>query len=773
MAVLRRYLFGGMFAAAMISIVTRVGAEDLPQEIDLMRDIDEELFRRATITPLSSEELVDYYRLPISPRRRGLDWWVMEQIDGSQSAKFEGYKSPIEGTKVRIFGASEQYILGGSAELSRDVGSEFSLALDVDYRSGRDCSVEGVFSNSFRPNLTANKLFGDGSHLSVSLYAPYVVRGLRSSASQEAISLTGENLYNPSWGLYEGEMRNSRVSRNSVGEFTARYERELGGETKLLVLSEMNYGKRSVSRIGWYDAYNPTPDYYRKLPSYLSSGELQSTVEGLWRSEDLDYTQINWDNLVDMNQLSSDGSAHYTLEREAVRVSEGRFTALFESDFQDGFSFKYGGEVGIMSNRLYKEMEDLLGASYHLDIDQFIGDYAQVGNEMQNDLRNPNREIKEGDRFGYDYTRRSLALAALASVEYSTKRFTAVLSGRFGERQMSRVGHYEKERFSGSESYGESERVSMSESSVDLTASYNLGGGHQMTLRGGVQALPISHDDLFIQEESSNRMIDDASSRSIKHITVGYQYTMGGLRLRGEAYYLGSQGGVETWSGYDDISSSYTNIVVSGITQRSIGIEMSCSYRATKRVKLDLGVTAGDYMYTSAPIVTLYEDTDMTLLSRSSGVSVEGCKVGNAPQVVVMCGADLFLRRGLILSVNGSHSSGRYISPSFVRRTERVLASTKSSELSEAIITQESLGSMLDLRIGITKLYYYSGGRRMTIHVAVDNALGDRDRVEYGYEGGRLLRGDASYTTGSYYLQSSKYSYGVGRTMYISASYSW
>ena len=48
-------------------------------------------------------------------------------------------------------------------------------------------------------------------------------------------------------------------------------------------------------------------------------------------------------------------------------------------------------------------MRDLLGARYLTDIDRYLIDDDTYSNLLQNDLRHPDREIREGDRFGYDY----------------------------------------------------------------------------------------------------------------------------------------------------------------------------------------------------------------------------------------------------------------------------------------------------------------------------------------------------------------------------------
>ena len=48
-------------------------------------------------------------------------------------------------------------------------------------------------------------------------------------------------------------------------------------------------------------------------------------------------------------------------------------------------------------------MNDLLGGDYWVDIDQFALRDFDDPNQAQNDLQNPNKIIKVGDIFGYNY----------------------------------------------------------------------------------------------------------------------------------------------------------------------------------------------------------------------------------------------------------------------------------------------------------------------------------------------------------------------------------
>ena len=75
---------------------------------------------------------------------------------------------------------------------------------------------------------------------------------------------------------------------------------------------------------------------------------------------------------------------------------------------------------------------------------------------LQNDLRHPDRTIREGGRFGYDYALTVRTASVRVQADYRSDRFRADLSAELGSGTVSRRGYYEKELFPGAQSYGRS-----------------------------------------------------------------------------------------------------------------------------------------------------------------------------------------------------------------------------------------------------------------------------------------------------------------------------
>lgn len=716
-------------------------------------------------------EATKYYRPPVAQLRRGLEWRINQQLFTNENGAIEDFSAPQNSHRLRVVGSTKEYTAGGDFSLATTTKRGWSIATDLGFRTGRDANISGAFSQDFRGEFSLGKLFADDHYINIGITVPILMEGLQGGASAEAITLTGDNLYNPAWGFFDGEVRNSRVRRYRVPELNLHYQRPIGGSTIAAFFVSAESGRRSLSRLGWYDGYNPTPDYYRKLPSYISNSDLRGEVEELWRSENPEYTQIAWDDLVESNLRSTDGEAHYIIEDQVEMVTRGAASLLLQSDITRGMSLKYGVKLELDRGRNFKEMNDLLRADFLTDIDQYIGDNAHLSNSMQNDLRNPNRKVTKGDKFGYDYTLATQSTLGILGLQLHLDRFWLNLSGEFGESQIHRIGHFEKERFAGAKSYGESKKATLPASCAELNFGYSPSGRHTISFSASTRNITPEARDLFIQKQNANRLVDGTKPQSLSLLELGYHYSATDFMFDIRGYFIRSRGEINSWQGYDDLTYTYSDVVVSDIGFTSMGAEAVVNYRVGRDLRFEMAISAGDYTYDTAPVVSLFDDSDMTLYSTSVASAVVGCKVGNAPQLLTTFGVDYFAKGSFIFSADVSYAGGRYIAPSFTRRTDRVIRGGASPELERAIVEQMNLGSVLDLTLGVTKTLWLRDDRRVSLSLRANNLLGERDRIGYARESSRILRSSASSDTGAYYLQPHIYYYEPPRTYYVSCNY--
>ncbi len=738
---------------------------------DPLFEIDTTLFRLPTSIGVDRYALATrYYRVQSSTQRRGVYYATFNKLfsptQDSQQTLFE----PENSNRVSLYSTDRNYRIGAAASYARSSGSGWSLRSGVNFQTGRDCFVEGLFRNRLVGDLTLNHRFSHDHFITLNIEVDYLMRGVQSNATQESFALTNNNLYNPAWGLYHGEVRNSRVNRELDPNLKAHYQRRLTSSTHLSLDITASFELDKRGTLGWYDATNPFPDYYRKMPSYLTDGVVSDFVSSIWRTNNTDYTQINWDKLEYQNQISADGDAHYVVEDRVSRHRDLGATLLLKSSLSQKLTLHYGFALRRNYSRNYKSMRDLLGADYLLDVDQFITDSYNASTQMQNNLQDPNRHIVEGDRFGYDYSLTSQSLDATLRSQYRSKHFDIDIEATIGDLTSWREGHYERERFAGSASLGSSSQLQFSPYTLKANIGYSLAPNHYAGLQAIASRQAPNQRNLFLNAEAANFLNEQIESEQINSLSFNYRYTSFRLDLYGELYALTSRKGGWVTPFYDDLTSTMCRAVISGVGYRSLGAEIVADVSFYPDWSLLTTLAFGSYEYDKNPYVTLYEDFDLGLIAEPMPSIMDGVNVGNAPQVSATSTISYFGFRSYILRLSGSYAAERYTAPSIIRRNARVLRFAELSGNVDEFLAQEQLGNIFDIEVSAMR-YIWIKEHPLSIKLAIRNLLGDSDRVYYARESDRLTRHSIDDTLVGASPRVGSYQYSTPRSILLSASY--
>ncbi|MFM8489922.1 MAG: TonB-dependent receptor, partial [Bacteroidota bacterium] len=90
------------------------------------------------------------------------------------------------------------------------------------------------------------------------------IRGKVSDSFGEMFELAGTHRYNPSWGYQNGEKRNANIGHSNQPIGMLRYDWAPMAGTSVTASVYGQAGKRGDTRLDWYDASNPAPDYNRR-----------------------------------------------------------------------------------------------------------------------------------------------------------------------------------------------------------------------------------------------------------------------------------------------------------------------------------------------------------------------------------------------------------------------------------------------------------------------------------------------------------------------------
>ena len=665
-------------------------------------------------------------------------------------------------TSVRF--TDRNYLVGAKVAATGHLGRGWQASVAVDARTGRDLHVQGVFTNALTAAARLSRSWSATRSLSLLCILPPSTRGTRLSTSEEAFTLTGDRLYNPAWGYQNGRVRNSRVRREFLPFLTARYTSELSAATTLALTFGGETGLSCYSMLDWYDARTPMPDNYRYLPSY--TGDLES--ERAWLASDPRYTQIDWDELIRRNRMHG-GEAVYALDDRVERTTNLSLDAAFTTDLSPVLTLRYGVTLRRDRGRFYRQMRDLLGARYVTDIDRYLIDDETYSNQLQNNLRHPDRRIREGDRFGYDYALTEREILFRLQADYRSDRLHAEVAAELGSAGVSRRGYYEKELFPGALSYGASRVVRFAPWSVKALAGWSFSARSYLEgILFARAAMPYA-EALFYQPLYNNRTVERPRCERTFAAQLTWRHTGPHADLHLTAYASALYDALQTRRYYDDLSSLYCDMYVSGIGSLSYGLEAAAEFRLSYRWQLALAASAGVFTYIRDPEITVLSDVDNTAVLTRATARMAGCHTGGTPQLTAVSELTYFGPHGWGFHLSAGYAGLRYVEPMPLRRTDRVTGQTGlTPEAFDAFTRQERLRDAFTLDASLFKSFYFDRSR-LTVALMLHNLTGDQTHYN-GYESLRVRRLSAGDAT-MWMPHATRYTYAYPRSFYLTISY--
>ena len=737
--------------------------------------------RRRNVGYRQGAALYEGARLPVDYARLLRALGAGHAQSSAADAAAAGYGASV-GAESYTFGPAEDaagsvgaaystrgYSAGVRAAVAAALGRGWSLSAAVDARTGRDMHVDGVFLNSAGAAVRIAKHFAGGGELSLFAAAEPSERGLRSASAAEAFALTGNNLYNPSWGWQNGRQRNSRVRREAVPAVVAAFAQPAGESTTVTAMVAARFGVRRQSGLGWYDASTPMPDNYRYMPGYFS-GISAEAVEAAWRAGDARYTQINWEEMYIQNRMSDRGVV-YALDDRVRRITDLQASVGARTSLGGGVTIRYGADVRYAAERRYKEMLDLMDAPFITDIDYFLIDDDSFANSLQNDLRNPDRMVREGDRFGYDYALVDRSAAIHAAADYASGRFDLHVAARIGGHISNRHGYFEKELFAGSGSFGDSEKMrfatyaAAAEFGWTFTPQYRIG----VSLRASAEAPDT--ENLFLNPQYNNSTVADVSPLRRLGAEITARAVTESVQMQAALFAESQRDGINTMQYYDDLAGEFCDMSASGIDILAYGIEAAATIRPARRWHIDAAVTAMQCRYTSDPTVRVWTDRANVVIDAGSASHMGDCTPGGVPRLAAALAVGYRSFSGWSATISGAWAGARSAEPSLLRRTERVAYQGASSpEAFDAIVLQERLPDAFNVDLHISKRWFVGRTSRITAAVAVHNLLGERGNISSAYESHRVRRVSRGIQS-DYIPLPTRYLYAYPRTVMLTATY--
>lgn len=626
---------------------------------------------------------------------------------------------------------------------------------------------DGLMYDSWGYYASVEKRFGASGHaLSFVAFGSPTKRAMQGGSYQEVYDLVGSNYYNGNWGYQNGEIRSARIREMFLPTFQLVWDYDPGTNTKVTTTASYQFGRYGTTSLNWYDAPDPRPDYYRYLPSYYEDPITAQLVADMW-ANDPSKSQVNWDALYDVNYTQNElgRQSKYIVEDRRNDVNDFNISSVLNQTVTDEIKINAGARIRNSITHNFKVMDDLLGGQYWVDIDQFAErDFSSSSDRIQNDLDNPNRVIKEGDIFGYNYDMHLVysQLFATAKFEYSHWDFYG--GAEFSNTNFWRYGYMRNGR-SPENSKGKGDVHTFFNYGLKAGATWKINGRNYLYANVMWQTRAPYIRNAYLSPRTRDEVVKNLTNEKIFSADLNYVIKTPVVNGRITLYHTMFFDGMESFSFYHDDYRTFVNYTLNGVDQVHQGVEFGLDVKIIPQLSATLIGNVGNYRYTSNPTAVVSADNG-AFSDKANTIYYNNRYVTGTPQLAGSLGLNYQAPFNIYLNGNLNYVNWNYLSMNPERRTQAAIVGVQmeDTELLEAIMGEEMLNGGFTLDLSIGKVFYFKDWQ-LNLNVSVQNVTNNRNIQTGGYEQRRF-----DYQEHDVNKYPPRYFYAYGTTFFINAS---
>ena len=697
------------------------------------------------------------------------------------------------GNRVTFSGTNTNYSWRAMATHASGFNSKgWAYTLSASRRWAQEGHFEGTdySANSFFASV--EKKINDKHSLNLTSIFAQNSRGKSSPNTQEVTDLMGYK-YNSYWGYQNGKKRNSRDKDIQEPMLILSHYWKMNENNRLNTNISYQTGSIGNSRIDFTNGNNPDPTYYRNLPSYFlnnpdnyvtENGVTTNPLADTARNFFLNNSQINWNAMYIANQNSSfGGRSIYALYEDRTDDDQFNANSILTSSLSDNVSLNAGVSFKKLKSHNFQNLVDLLGGSYYLDIDQFY-----VGDASQSDLNNPNRQVGEGDTYGYNYNLHANVADAFTQFKFTYNKVDFYLAQSFSRTEYQREGLYRNGIYANN-SYGDSEKVKFENFGFKGGLTYKITGRHLLSFNAGYLTKAPNLRNTFSNARLNNNYTPDLESENIMSLDANYIIRAPKLKARLTGFMTKIQNTREISFYYaENISDvvgdedAFISEIVTGINKKNIGAELGIEYQITSTVKVTGAASYGQYIYDNNPNLYINDDAQASATNTNPLTSygksyLKDYKQAGMPQQAYSLGLEYRSPKFWWVGANVNYLADSYIDVSNVLRTDNFTLDNSGISFDGAdeatvrrLLKQEKFDSFTLVNLIGGKSWRISKKNRNTVgFFASINNLFDIEYKTGGFEQSRKatfpdLQQDLVSGTRTF---GPKYFYGYGRTYFL------
>ncbi len=684
------------------------------------------------------------------------------------------------GLRLSFSRSNRSYYSRIMATYNGGIKKQFRYSVSASRRWAKEGYTDGTLYDAYALFASGEYRINNKYSLNCTGMLSSVRRGRSAPVTEEVYKLMGST-YNPYWGIQGGRKRSSRIRTIREPIFLLNMYRHTDTFSYNLGAA-YQFGAVTNSRIGYYNAPNPLPDYYRYLPSFYINGRPSANFESANQDREA-FTanpQLPWKQLYGVNANPElGGKAAYLLYNDVVKDKQWIIHAHGNLTLSNVWSVDFNGFWRKLNSDNYAQIQDLLGADFHTDTDPFT--------KTRNDITGKDTK-GQNDLFAYHYNLYGNEANAFVQLHWKKGKWQAFTSAVYTGLNYQREGRFQNERFKDN-SMGKGERINFNLTGLKCGLRFQLNGKHWLEIHAlKMQRAPLLKNS-FINPRESNEIVPNLTHETVWGWEGNYFIRLPEIKGRLTGYYTTVKNTTDVNFFYTDSGhgSGFAREIVSGLNKKYKGIELGLEYQVSPDVKLSWVSAVGSYIYDSDPQIVLNFDKldshgviqeQTTTAPEKSKVS--GYRLPGGPQQAHSLGVEYRAPEYWRVGTTLNYLTDNYPGISFVNRTSSFFLDPENGqsfpdtrpEQADKLLRQNSLDTMYFLNITGGKSWIFKN-TYISFFVGINNVFDEVYRTG-GYEQNRngnyrQLRDDYSRGNPSF---GPKYWYSYGRTFFMNLAVS-
>ena len=656
---------------------------------------------------------------------------------------------------------------------SGDKGDGVSYVVSASKRWAQEGYVDGTYYDAYGAFAAAEKKITDNYSVALTAFAAPRRRGTNSIHRQEAYDIVGSNYYNADWGWQDGRKRNARLRKNLNPVVQLSNYINLSPNTDLQLTGSYLFGDYVTTRLERQNAGNPDPDYYQNLPSF--AGDTAPFIS----NQQLDWISFYRANMTETPSEADEyegNRANYILEENHRDDKDLQAIAHFNTKLNDNTRLFYGANFRHYNGNFYKEINDLLGADYFLDIDTFNDNLANNA-----DAADPRVGLNQ--RFGWDYDLNKRSYDAFVQGNIELSQWDLFANVMIGQSNYWREGNFSSGAFP-DVSKGKGEVKNFMQYGAKAGATYKLDGRNYFSANGMFYQRPPELRTVWAYPLTRDNFNPLTEEEQVYGGEINYNHKSPFLTLRATGYATRFDNQAESLLGFsatgventlaDDIDSNFGFFYTNNIDKLHYGGELGVDYKLTTDISLSGAAAIGKYTYMSRPLVTGYIANEVNPSLPENSSFLLDFYEPNTPQTAFNLGVTYRAPSRFIINVDANYYDNSYASPSAIRRIIPVakqfvpVDGLSEEETLSYWTKQEKLPTAFRTNISLYKEFRFSYSKRLGVNASVNNIFDDQNYPSLAFEDIRVQNNGRGIDPSEF---PTRYLYSPGRTYFINIAY--